>query len=298
MASWLKSTFYTLPTDQQRQIRSLIKRLAPWRKPTADLYILSYPKCGQTWLSVLLAKSFALHYGIQDNDLLSLKLHHLHQSYPGVPRLRLTHDDDPYLKKKHELITNKSFYQDKKVIFLVRDPRDVMISYFFTLQKKRLKPEEIKKVNFNGASISEFLRHEIGSLETMLHFYNIWADQQHIPQEFLLLCYEDLIADPHGQLVQVLAFLGLTSIAPQIIEEAVAYGSFENMRRLERQGFFTTHVMQPKNKEDLDSYKTRRGKVGGYLDYLSPEDLAYVNERIASQLADFYPYGVLSSSDS
>jgi hypothetical protein len=38
------------------------------------------------------------------------------------------------------------------------------------------------------------------------------------------------------------------------------------------------HKLIPSDSDNPDSYKVRRGKVGGYSDYLSAEDIAYCDE--------------------
>jgi len=34
----------------------------------------------------------------------------------------------------------------------------------------------------------------------------------------------------------------------------------------------------------------RRGKVGGYVDYLGPDDIAYMNDYLAAELDDFFAF--------
>jgi hypothetical protein len=41
---------------------------------------------------------------------------------------------------------------------------------------------------------------------------------------------------------------------------------------------------------DPESFKTRRGKIGGYVDYLSADDVAWLNRRIDAELDPFYGY--------
>ena len=33
--------------------------------------------------------------------------------------------------------------------------------------------------------------------------------------------------------------------------------------------------LTPRDKGDPETYKVRRGKIGGYVDYLSPDDVAF-----------------------
>ena len=58
------------------------------------------------------------------------------------------------------------------------------------------------------------------------------------------------------------------------------YGSFKNMRRKEQEEHIASGKLQPGAYVDEESYKVRRGKVGGYVDYLDNNDLEYVNSVI------------------
>jgi hypothetical protein len=50
--------------------------------------------------------------------------------------------------------------------------------------------------------------------------------------------------------------------------------------------------LKPGDKNDPESYKTRRGKVGGYIDYLSSEEIEYLNQKMKTSLSDIYNYKV------
>ena len=50
-----------------------------------------------------------------------------------------------------------------------------------------------------------------------------------------------------------------------------------------------TEALRPKDAADPDSYKVRRGKVGGFADYLAASDIEYLN-RIVATLDPRYGY--------
>jgi hypothetical protein len=72
----------------------------------------------------------------------------------------------------------------------------------------------------------------------------------------------------------------------------VDYASFENMRKIEKNNDPTagSRRLMPKDLNNPESFKVRRGKVGGYRDYFSDEELAVINEYITSNLAPSYGY--------
>ena len=53
------------------------------------------------------------------------------------------------------------------------------------------------------------------------------------------------------------------------IDEAVDFGSFDNLRALESKGFFRQGGLTLRNPDDPESFKVRRAKVGGYRDYFT-----------------------------
>ena len=56
------------------------------------------------------------------------------------------------------------------------------------------------------------------------------------------------------------------------------FTQFGNMKKLEAAGAFDSKILQTRDKQDPESANVRRGKVGGFTDYLSTEDQAYAAE--------------------
>jgi len=48
--------------------------------------------------------------------------------------------------------------------------------------------------------------------------------------------------------------------------------------------------LRPRDPGDVQSYKTRRGKVGGYVDHLLPGDVAWMEARIRSAPSPLFGY--------
>ena len=57
-----------------------------------------------------------------------------------------------------------------------------------------------------------------------------------------------------------------------IFQEALEFSRFENMQKLEAAGAFDSNILHPGDVRDPESFKVRRGKVGGYREYLSADD--------------------------
>ena len=79
-----------------------------------------------------------------------------------------------------------------------------------------------------------------------------------------------------------MTFIGL-DVSDEVVNRAVGYGSFENMRKLETNGELDWIGLP--NASDPRGLKTRRGRVGGYREELSKEDLVCVNDMIDQHLS-------------
>ena len=198
------------------------------------------------------------------------------------------------LKAPEELQTSKGKFHDKKVIFLVRDPRDVIVSSYFEMNKRGNlfgdNPYENRKAAFEG-SLVEFINRREGGFDTIIQYYNIWAQNRAVPEGFLLVRYEDLKQNPVRELRRVVNFLGFTEVNDAVLSEAVEFASFDNMRKMESVGTFQSGVLNPADRGDQESYKTRKGKVGGYQDYLPREESARLTNKMQVELSDYYGYG-------
>lgn len=254
----------------------LPRKLLNWySEKSTDIFLISFPKCGRTWLRLMIGKVLQLHFNLVGEEVNILELHKLADLHPCIPRILVTHDDDPHWKRADELDEKKLKYRDAKVIFLVRDPRDVIVSLYF--HKKN------RDDAYNG-TISEFIHEEVGGIDTLIKFYKIWERNRCIPKDFLLVRYEDIHKNPEKELRKILKFIGLEGIRNELIRKAVSFASFENMQRMERENRLGSFRLMPTNKADINSYKTRRGKVGGYVDYLSKDEINFLNRKIGTSL--------------
>lgn len=252
----------------------------------ADAFLLSFPKTGRTWVRVMLGKLFAEHYGHAElaEGLLGarasggLATPHV----PGVPRIVVRHDGDPHLCTPAEISPHRREFAGCRVMLLVRDPRDAMVSNYFQVTRRQHL--------FEG-DMSAFLRWPRGSLDAMLRYYNVWAAGRATPAAFMLLRYEDLHRDTASELRRMADFLGLGNVADEAIARAVEHGSFGAMKRREATRGDFGSALAPGQALVPESFKTRKGKVGGYAEYLSPEDIAWLDERVESGLDPWYGYG-------
>jgi hypothetical protein len=267
-----------IPITVRRSILSLPRTpIIAWQRFIADAYLISFPKCGRTWLRLMIGRAIDAHYRVGSDNLLDLWALASHN--PTIPKIVVTHEDDSVSKLPRELNRDKSRFATKRVVFLVRDPRDVVISHYFQLARREQR--------YRGG-LEDFLHEPRGSLDSLIEYYNVWAESRDVPAGFLEVRYEDLVRDTQGELGRVLDFLGLEEIPEATIGEAVSFASFDRMRKMEIEDAFGSPRLRSPESTDPEALKTRRGKVHGFRDYLEPKDIDFLNRRIAERLSPSY----------
>jgi hypothetical protein len=262
-----------------RLLRSSLSPSSIRAERRADVLLVSYPKCGRTWLTMLLARALSSHAGLGEVDYLANDLPG--GGLAGMPRIRISHDDNPHWKTPRTLARSKRRYRRKKVILLVRDPRDVVVSMYF---------ERSRRERAYSGTMHEFLHESKGSLDTIIAYYNVWARERAQPRGFCLVRYEDLKRDPAGEARRILRFVGLEATDAHV-DEAARFASFENMRAMEAGDVLKSGRLRARDPNDAESFKTRKAKVGGYVDYLGPEEIAWMERRIRETLDPLFGYG-------
>jgi len=257
----------------------------------ADIVVVSFGKSGRTWLRVMLSHLFRVMYKLPENAIMGFD--NFHNFNNAVPRVFYTHDN--YIKDfTGDFKTKKPFYS-KPVVLLARDPRDVAVSQFFQW-KFRIKPSKVAINNYppQGSDISLYdfvMGDNGGSMQAVADYLNLWATEAPRVAKFHLLRYEDLRSSTTEQLRSLLDFMGIDATDAHV-DAAVEYSSYENMKKMEsKQQFrFAGVRMMPGDKDNPDSYKVRRAKVGGYRDYFTDEEVAAIDARLAEILDPMFNY--------
>ncbi len=65
------------------------------------------------------------------------------------------------------------------------------------------------------------------------------------------------------------------------LQHAIAYSDFDAARQREQAGASGDKLISARNLADGDSFKARRGKVGGFSDHLDKDDVAFCNATMA-----------------
>ena len=243
-----------------------------------DVIILSIPKSGRTWLRAFLCAYFCRRFGLE------FTLRTGRYDLPGFPRVVFSHDlfehrtkGDRWDRVRGKYLVPRRELKRAKIILLARDPRDCFVSLY--LQLTRRDPNA--PVNLKQKTVSGMLRDEKFGMRAIINAMNDWLKEFSQRDNFTLVRYEALRASPAEHFRDLLAVLGEPTPDANILQEALEFSRFENMQKLEAAGAFDSNILHPGDVRDPESFKVRRGKVGGYREYLSAEDQRFAAAAMA-----------------
>jgi hypothetical protein len=219
-----------------------------------DAFLVSYPKSGNTWLKFMLAHLLGGREADLDNDSTVIADVGSHRATPRV----LPHGGR--LIKSHEPYSHPQKRFCHKAIYLIRDGRDVAVSYYYTLIRRGLYEGEF------GPFLGLFLGGGVDGYGPWHEHVRSWLSCPLREQgSLLVLKYEDLLADPVDNLSVAMEFLGVP-VERQLAARTVEAYTAERMRERERQ----TRFHERKQRRDI--MFVRSAQAGGWTQTFSPED--------------------------
>ena len=224
-----------------------------------DTFIVSYPRSGNTWTRFLIANllhpdepaTFAnIERLVPDSEAQSSRY------FKTIPR--------PRVIKSHQYFDPRY----KRLIYIVRDPRDVALSYYDFQRKYR----QIEDGYPLSQYVSDFVGARLSSADWGTWGENVgsWIAARQKHPGFLRLRYEDMIVDTERELVKIAAFLGIEPNR-QLLANTIDRSSAERMRGLEKtQG---SEWVSTKNKRS-DIPFIRTASSGGWRNLLPSDAIA------------------------
>ena len=225
----------------------------------SDIFVCAYPRSGNTWFQNLVA---GVVHGV-DPEFAHDSL--IQDLVPGVNYKRFYKRYGPTaFFKSHELPQEKY----RRVVYLLRDGRDAMVSYYHYLTVLNGRIDFLRLVK--GKGLTPCFWHE--------HVQQ-WAANP-FAAEMMVIKYEDLQSSLVRELRRFCDFAGL-SRSDAHLEYIAAKASFSKARAKELQMGWDNKLW-PREKAFI-----RRGVVGSYRDEMPPQVLAAFVEKAGPTLARF-----------
>lgn len=204
-------------------LQSPYEHLLPVDHKLEDIFLVSFPKSGNTWLRFLVANAIKVKFNI-DRQVNFFSIHDI------IPDIQLSRNicshgpfgrqDIPRIIKSHGAYN--PYYH--RVILLIRDPRDALISYYYFLMN-------YDKVSSNS-NLSQFIRNPKYGAQAWAAHTESWLFTKNSSQNIQLLLYEELLSNPHEQLRKVMDLIGF-NLTDLELDKAVLLSSKENMKQSE-----------------------------------------------------------------
>ena len=224
-------------------------------------YIVSFPKSGNTWIRIILSNILSIEKG---RDIFLKEI----QSF--VPDSHIQTQIDEAGKsgsifsslnfqfiKSHDPYSD--FFKDKNVIYIVRDGRDVLNSYFHYLNARHEKKVKMLDLIEHGSQFG------FGSWSEHI---KSWHNGQ--CSKFIVLRYEDLLQDTESEMKKLLKFIDF-EVSDKILKTAVDNSKFEKLSSLEKK----KGVAYNDKLKDKTSKFFRKGTSGDWKTSFSKEDLEH-----------------------
>jgi hypothetical protein len=192
-----------------------------------DICLVSYPRSGNTWMRVLMSE---LLYGESGESIKAL------DNY--VPDIHEeTYANNVIPAPFHFVKSHCSYWQQplplvnyKHVVYIIRDPRDVVLSYY------RYR-EKLSHYSFGlDQFIVDWLNGRIWPCSWQEHV-NSWTggNTHNVRLNLCVIRYEDLLSNAERQILQLISSLGI-DVTQEVVQRAVASANIEKMRLKEKKG--------------------------------------------------------------
>jgi hypothetical protein len=224
-----------------------------------DVLIVSYPKSGNTWTRFLVANLAYPHEKVNFANI-----NRLIPDPEALSKREMIRLPRPRYIKSHQYFDPR--YQ--KIVYVVRDPRDVALSQYHFHRKRRLVEDGTPVEDF----ITRFVAGHTSPYASWGENVAGWLATRHGSPGFLLLRYEDLMANPTQELAKLARFLRIEADVPQL-EQVVARCSADQMRKLELQH---GHLWSSTRNTRQDVPFVREAKAGGWKSNLPESSVAEI----------------------
>ncbi|XP_075780151.1 amine sulfotransferase-like isoform X1 [Pelodiscus sinensis] len=222
----------------------------------SDVFVATFPKSGTVWVQNIL--SLIYHEGHRDGteniDLmdrvpwLEYNLRNVDYVNRPSPRLFATH-------LLHNLVPSDLRKRTGKVIYVARNPKDVVVSYFH-FSNFIVKLETISDFN---VFLEKFLAGKVSPGSWLDHIEGWFTHRDDF--NILFLTFEEMKKDLRGAVLKICKFLG-KQLTEKELDTVVENASFDNMKRDVRANY--ENMPESSLQEQGKGHFLRKGTIGDW----------------------------------
>ncbi|XP_070556225.1 sulfotransferase 4A1-like isoform X2 [Ptychodera flava] len=242
-----------LPLSVSTQTLDVIKTLDVRED---DVWILNYPRSGGIWIQeIVLCIMYKADIDAINNipltDRLSLlesiessqnKQYPTFDNFENMESPRLVHTSLPY-----HMLPMKIHSKKPKIIYLARNPKDVIASYYTYYQNS----PEYTSTEWDKF-LEDFIKGNVAYGSWYPHLSTWWMEYR-TSNNVLFLKYEDMIKDLRSIVIQTALFLG-KRLDDDLVDAITSHCTFQNMKNRSEEG-----------NGKMSTYFTK-GEVGAWED--------------------------------
>ena len=240
---------------------------------SADAIIVSFPKSGRTFVRAMVARLYQRRFGIDERMLLDFPA--LQRAPANVPRLLFTHAGDA-MRTPEQIQVDPAAFGHAKIVLIARHPGDVAVSRYHHLGHRS---RDKARRRLADQPLHSFVWADQGGIPSIVAFLNAFAALPGIT----IVGYQDFLREPENALRKLSDAIGLGADEADIAD-AVGFGRLDNLKKREREGYFTSSRLKQARRGDDASFKVRSGTSGGYRIALGADEAARVDAYIDAHL--------------
>ena len=190
---------------------------------TDDTFIVSYARSGNLWTRFLVAN--LVH---PDVDVRLSNIERLVPDTSNQSNRALLNTPRPRFIKSHQYFDHRY----RKVVYIVRDPRDVALSYYHFQRKYRQIRDDYPLESY----VEDYVNGTIGSEAWGTWEENVasWIKTRGKDPNFLLLRYEDMIENTTRELRRLASFLKV-GVSDERIHQVIESSAASRLKKLEKE---------------------------------------------------------------